>query len=642
MYFKEDKLVDFKGKDGKSIEIITKKIKKELKVDRPKIGKRKRTLKNRIKEGKLSTSDWNYILSGINGIRKILEDKVDRNIAQKVVSGKDVDKAQKAIIEYRNLIQEAGFRIQDKARLQKSLHEQADSLYDYADILQAARDGIIMKVEERTDIIEDKEVKSKYDTTMTPAEVVRILRDYEVKINRIYGDKLVDYLGIGLSVAGIIGSISKGKNSDENRDFKYITISILGKLAAEAINKIIKEKSRYEERLEKSMDLEEKIWQTRRDLLNNERISENETEMVIEEVEGLIKGRIKNENQISDINFVMKTTQEIIQALIVGTYISKSVKINENGKLDGQSLTTALISMKSNDIIISRVNSLYSKAMDNKERYKDFDKLCEQAENIISQMEEKVYPLKGAEEPFDAFEVKDVDAKFYPKKDYDTGKIGFSINIKIPEFSMKRGDTVLLSGASGAGKSTFLRMLKRGDINNRDIIKLDNGQKVDNLGTEFISFRPSMELGNESTVLNQITGKRSVSELNKNEKEKLYQILQELHLNYPNLLEEMSKRKFMEFSTGQQRRLILSKLFYRIDDGASVIIVDEPVGNVEDKLIKEQLEMIKRYAMRKNVMLLLTTHRLDLAESLVTKRYHINENGVMEQLKVEKQIEERN
>ena len=634
--------MDFKGKDGKSIEIITKKIKKELKVDRPKIGKSKRTLKNRIKEGKLSTSDWNYILSGINGIRKILEDKVDRNIAQKVVSGKDVDNVQKAIIEYRNLIQEAGLRILYKARLQKSLHEQADSLYDYADILQAARDGIIMKVEERTDIIEDKEVKSKYDTTMTPAEVVRILRDYEVKVNRIYGDKLVDYLGIGLSVAGIIGSISKGKNSDENRDFKYITISILGKLAAEAINKIIKEKSRYEERLEKSMDLEEKIWQTRSDLLYNERISENETEMVIEEVEGLIKGRIKNENQISDINFVMETTQEIIQALIVGTYISKSVKINENGKLDGQSLTTALISMKSNDIIISRVNSLYSKAIDDKERYKDFDKLCEQAENIISQMEEKVYPLKGAEEPFDAFEVKDVEAKFYPKKDYDTGKIEFSTNIKIPEFSMKRGDTVLLSGASGAGKSTFLRMLKRGDINNRDIIKLDNGQKVDDLGTEFISFRPSMELGNESTVLHQITGKRSVSELNKNEKEKLYKILQELHLNYPNLLEEMSKRKFMEFSTGQQRRLILSKLFYRIDDGASVIIVDEPVGNVEDKLIKEQLEMIKRYAMRKNVMLLLTTHRLDLAESLVTKRYHINENGVMEQLKVEKQIEERN
>ena len=207
---------------------------------------------------------------------------------------------------------------------------------------------------------------------------------------------------------------------------------------------------------------------------------------------------------------------------------------------------------------------------------------------------------------------------------------------------MKRGDIVLLSGVSGAGKSTFLRLLKRGDINNRNVIKLDNGREFDNLGNQFISFRPSMDLGNESSTLYQITGKSNVSDLSEREKMKLNQILYELHLDFPNLMEQLSTRKFMEFSTGQQRRLILSKLFYKIDDGASIVIVDEPVGNVEDKLIKEQLEMIKRYAMRKNVMLLLTTHRLDLAENLATKRYHINENGVMEQMEIQNQDKERN
>lgn len=95
----------------------------------------------------------------------------------------------------------------------------------------------------------------------------------------------------------------------------------------------------------------------------------------------------------------------------------------------------------------------------------------------------------------------------------------------------------------------------------------------------------------------------------------------------------------MEFSTGQQRRLALSKLFYRIDDGTSVIIVDEPVGNVEDKLIREQLEMIRKYAKDKNVMLLLTTHRLDLAEDLAIKRYHIK-NGVLEQVPVKENANE--
>ena len=85
----------------------------------------------------------------------------------------------------------------------------------------------------------------------------------------------------------------------------------------------------------------------------------------------------------------------------------------------------------------------------------------------------------------------------------------------------------------------------------------------------------------------------------------------------------------------------LSKLFYRIDDSTSVIIVDEPVGNVEDKLIRDQLQMIKEYANEKNVMLLLTTHRIGLAEDLATKRYHINKDGVLEQIPIVNQNKER-
>ena len=86
----------------------------------------------------------------------------------------------------------------------------------------------------------------------------------------------------------------------------------------------------------------------------------------------------------------------------------------------------------------------------------------------------------------------------------------------------------------------------------------------------------------------------------------------------------------------------MCKVFYRINDGTSVIIVDEPVGNVEDSLIREQLEMIRKYAESRNVMLILTTHRLDLAQDLVTKRYHINEQGILEEIPIKKnkQIDE--
>lgn len=64
-------------------------------------------------------------------------------------------------------------------------------------------------------------------------------------------------------------------------------------------------------------------------------------------------------------------------------------------------------------------------------------------------------------------------------------------------------------------------------------------------------------------------------------------------------------------------------------------------GNVEDSLIKEQLGLIKKYAEQQNVMLILTTHRLDLAEPFADKRYHIGNDGVMREMSVKhKTVEE--
>ena len=56
-------------------------------------------------------------------------------------------------------------------------------------------------------------------------------------------------------------------------------------------------------------------------------------------------------------------------------------------------------------------------------------------------------------------------------------------------------------------------------------------------------------------------------------------------------------------------------------------------GNVEDSLIREQLGLIKEYAEQQNVMLILTTHRLDLAEPFADKRYHIGNDGVMREMR---------
>lgn len=91
------------------------------------------------------------------------------------------------------------------------LHEEIDLLYEFAQISQAARDGIIMKNEERIDIFNGEKKDVTYDVTMTPEEVMRILRHYEEQSNQICADKLVNYFGLGLSVFGIVGLIAKNQ-----------------------------------------------------------------------------------------------------------------------------------------------------------------------------------------------------------------------------------------------------------------------------------------------------------------------------------------------------------------------------------------------------------------------------------------------
>ena len=623
----------FIGKSGTAITFITEKVNREIRKSSDLITN-KRDKKNSYSSGTVSLSDRRNIGIGLDILERIVQEGFYIQEKQLLSGEQDVTRIQKDISSYKILMQELLRRLSIGARDEYELQKRIELLSEYSKIAQAARDGIILKQQKRTETIDGEKKEITYDTSMTPREVMSILMDYERKEDKLKFDKLNNYIGLGLGIAGTIGTlVSTSKKKDTEKGNGDVPLIALGSTAIGALKLlqgvVIKKEDRYEQH-----ELRHQGFRMRDDFLENEHISSNAEEADIKRIEDLTMIERKFTHNIENKKLAFHLVLDLAVALISGAYINKSIQVKQNGKIDGRSLATALVRLQSARGIASNFTNAVQGIVEGKKEEEQFEELCKKVRDILEQMEEKVYPLEGARKPFDSIKINDFTGKFYPKKNYETGGINFSTIIKVPEFSMKRGDIVLLSGESGTGKSTFLRFLKRGDINNRKAIQLDNGEMVDNFGDEYISFRPSINLGDETSVLSQITGKWSISDLTEEERKKLINMLRELKFDSPNLLEDLANKKFMEFSTGQQRRLALSKIFYRINDGTSVIIVDEPVDNVEDSLIREQLEMIKKYAESRNVMLILTTHRLDLAEDLVTKRYNINKEGVLEQIPI--------
>ena len=649
---------NFKGKRGTSSrllnEYVSKTIKREKKKEKniDKKGKsngnksghfqeEKSLLKRPKGIGRLVSPDIRDISVGVHAIRNLIENSL-QVFSSKTLQGenKNINKLKEGIVLYTDTINLFLNRSDRFMQEQSNLKEYVEELRNTYRAAQAARDGVLIKQESRTEIDENGEEKEiKYDVSMTEREVLYILDNYRNIFEMYRYNQLSNYINIGINIVGVLGMIQDSLKNKDAEDKESVSLVSVGILAASFLKLFSRQVA--EPMWKKSREVEQVKRRKTDDFLNKEQISYLAEQDTIEEIKKYAEEEHRLQDKGNNRQFLLESSITVITALVTGMYVTNQVRANGKKTLDSKTFSDTLISLGTTKGYVGSILQTIIRMKHDLEAADELKLLTIQVEEIEKQMKEKIYPLIGAAESFDSFSVENLDGKFYPTTNYETGEISYGINIKVPEFSVKRGQTVLLTGDSGAGKSTFLRLLKRGDIDNRGCIKLDNGKVVDNLGKEFISFKPSTELGNEGTVLSQITGKESISELDQSQRKKLIQILGELNLYDDRIFDDMASKRFSQFSTGQQRRLALSKMLYRIKDGTSVVIVDEPVGNVQDSLIKEQLEIIKKYAMDNNMMLILVTHRIDLAEKIVDKRYHISKDGVMQEVEVKEQEDPR-
>lgn len=181
-------------------------------------------------------------------------------------------------------------------------------------------------------------------------------------------------------------------------------------------------------------------------------------------------------------------------------------------------------------------------------------------------------------------------------------------------FEIEKGEFVSLMGASGSGKSTLLYLIGGLDkptngevlINDKDINKLKEKEiaklRRKDIGFVFQFYNLVQNLTVEENIMLPVVmdGKKE-----KDYKERLEKILKIIGLE--------NKRKSLpnQLSGGQQQRVSIARAIIL---NPSLILADEPIGNLDSKSGEEVMKLFKTINEEENITILQVTHSEEAAK----------------------------
>lgn len=178
-------------------------------------------------------------------------------------------------------------------------------------------------------------------------------------------------------------------------------------------------------------------------------------------------------------------------------------------------------------------------------------------------------------------------------------------------FSIERGEFVAIIGASGSGKSTLLHIIGGIDtptigkvyIEKTDISKLDENSltvyRRRNIGFiyQFYNLVPVLNVKENIELPILLDYKKP----DKNETMNIIKMLK---------LEDRIDNLPSQLSGGQQQKVAIGRA---IITKPSIILADEPTGNLDTKNSNEIIDYLKYSCKKFNQTILMVTHNLDIA-----------------------------
>ena len=191
-----------------------------------------------------------------------------------------------------------------------------------------------------------------------------------------------------------------------------------------------------------------------------------------------------------------------------------------------------------------------------------------------------------------------------------------------------KGEFVFILGASGAGKSTFLKTLMREElpssgsvvVNGVDLVKIKS-RKIPyfrrTLGIVFQDFRliPTMTVYDNVAFALYCTGAKS-KEISRRVAYALSLVgLTAKAKNHPN-----------ELSGGEQQRVALARALV---NKAEIIIADEPTGNIDPEMSKEIVDLLNHININNGTTIVMVTHEHELVKQYNKRTITIKSGSVI-------------
>ena len=186
------------------------------------------------------------------------------------------------------------------------------------------------------------------------------------------------------------------------------------------------------------------------------------------------------------------------------------------------------------------------------------------------------------------------------------------VQLKFPDFSLKKGEQALIIGQSGCGKTTLLHLLSgllkpcAGDIDveNKNISKM-YGATLDNFrGTNIGVVFQTPHFIEALTVKENLTLTQTLAGKSKNIN-KIKSLLVDLGV------ENKLNDKLSTLSVGEKQRISIARALV---NSPALILADEPTSALDDKNCAAVLKLVREQAKKHNSTLLIVTHDIRLKE----------------------------